>query len=777
MTSLTEETATTCGAPQEPRALRIFALWGLPAMLFLVSLIYLGSSLDPFTPIKTGVFRLFAFGGLLAWVYDCASSGKLFWRRTSADIPLAAMLVWLGASALWSVNKPLAASQWMDVFSGAVVFYAAAISCRGAEDAKAILARSGVPLFFMAALGACDLARISVFPWDTLLIDNRLFSAFSAMGVDGAPPAQWTHSFDGRVSASFGNPVYMAGMPLLLLAPLWALLAGERTPRRALFFAAMFAIAEFLLLATFSRAAWAAAIAGGAAYWLLSRRGGVRREAGARAGAILALVVLAASIAGFTVRSARRPAEFSIQQRVATVADSQDASLWQRAMIWKTAWETFKDNPVKGVGLNNYVVWHPWHQVPFFKSELWAARASFPDRVHNEYLDAAAETGAVGLALLAAAMAAMFGMGLKAARGGGARGRLAAAITAGGVSTALYALMQFPFHVPAVAAYMWTAAGLLPGLASGRDVSSAKIWREAAGRERVLLGLVLAAAFVFAVPVFARPTVANIRFSWAVRHVDKATPEKVMEMMRAAVADEPGNMEMTVRFGMTANMLAAREKDAGRAKVLHAAVRDESLRGLRYFPYEPRLMENLGVALIRLGSPDAAVGPLKNSVAINPENALSFYNLGIAYYLLNNYNAAVYSYTRAFELDPDLPGVKRNLGLSHLKAGHAAQAEEMFVSVLRDAVDKSVLNSLGMAMSEQGNSAGAISSYRRALEIDPGYADARGNLAIELIETGDFAAAEKELMKVLEVNPGSEAARHHLERAREMSGGRGLEKK
>ncbi|OQA85613.1 MAG: lipoprotein NlpI [bacterium ADurb.Bin236] len=757
--------------------MRAFALWGLPAMLFLVSLIYLGSSLDPFTPVKTGVLRLFAFSGLLAWVYDCASSGRLFWRRTSADIPLAAMLVWLGTSALWSVNKPLAASQWMDAFSGAVVFYAAAMSCRGAEDAKTILARSGVPLFFMAALGACDLARISVFPWDTLLIDNRLFSAFSAMGVGGAPPAQWTHSFDGRVSASFGNPVYMAGMPLLLLAPLWALLAGEKHSLRGFFYAAMFAAAEFLLLATFSRAAWAATIAGGAAYWLLNRRGGASGARG-RAGAVLALAVLAATVAGFTVRNVRRPAEFSIQQRVATVADSQDASLWQRALIWKTAWEAFKDNPVKGVGLNNYVVWHPRYQVPFFESERWAARASFPDRVHNEYLDAAAETGAVGLALLAGAMAAIFGMGLKAARGGGERGRLAAAITAGGVSTALYALMQFPFHVPAVAAYMWTTAGLLPGLASGRDVSSVRIWRKAAGRERVLLGLVLAAALALAVPFFARQTIANIRFSWAVRHVDKAPPEKVMEMMRAAVADEPGNMEMTVRFGMTANTLAAREKDAGRAKALHAAVRDESLRGLRYFPYEPRLMENLGVALIRLGSPDAAVGPLKNSVAINPENALSFYNLGIAYYLLNNYNAAVYSYIRAFELDPDLPGVKRNLGLAHLKAGNVVGAEEMFVRALRDeAADKTVLNSLGMAMSRQGKCDGAISSYRRALEIDPGYADARGNLAIELIETGDFAAAETELLKVLEVNPGSEAARHHLERAREMSGGKGLQKK
>jgi O-antigen ligase/Flp pilus assembly protein TadD len=743
-------------------------------MLFLVSLIYLGSSLDPFTPVKTGVFRLFALGGLLAWVYDCASAGRLFWRRTPADIPLAAMLVWLGASALWSVNRPLAASQWMDVFSGVVVFYAVAMSCRGAGDAKTILSRSGIPLFFMAALGACDLARISVFPWDTLLIDNRLFSAFSAMGVGGAPPAQWTHSFDGRVSASFGNPVYMAGMPLLLLAPLWALLAGERSLRRGSFhvYAAMFLIAEFLLLSTFSRAAWAAALAGGVVYWLIGRKSGGGGSAGARAGAVLALVVLAASIAGFTVRSARRPAEFSIQQRVATVADSQDASLWQRALIWKTAWETFKDNPVKGVGLNNYVVWHPRYQIPFFKSEKWAFRASFPDRVHNEYLDAAAETGAVGLALLAAALAAMFGMGLAAARGDGEQGRLAAALTAGGVSTALYALMQFPFHVPAVAAYMWTAAGLLPGLGSGRNLSSVRLWRATAGRERVLLGLVLAAAFALAVPFFARQTVANIRFSWAVRHVDKAPPDKVMEMMRAAVAVEPGNMEMTVRFGMTANMLAARETDAGRAKALHSAVRDESLRGLRYFPYEPRLMENLGVSLIRLGSPDAAIGPLKNSIALNPENALSFYNLGIAYYLLNNYNAAVYSYRRAFELDPGLPGVKRNLGLAHLKAGEAAQAEEMFVSVLRDAIDKSVLNSLGMAMSRQGNSAGAISSYRRALEIDPGYTDARGNLAIELIETGDYSEAESELLKILEEDPGSETAIHHLERARELSGGK-----
>ena len=47
--------------------------------------------------------------------------------------------------------------------------------------------------------------------------------------------------------------------------------------------------------------------------------------------------------------------------------------------------------------------------------------------------------------------------------------------------------------------------------------------------------------------------------------------------------------------------------------------------------------------------------------------------------------------------------------------------------------------------------------YRRAIEINPNYADAHNNLGILLAESGRYAEAEKEFRRSIEIKPAPDA--------------------
>jgi O-antigen ligase len=79
----------------------------------------------------------------------------------------------------------------------------------------------------------------------------------------------------------------------------------------------------------------------------------------------------------------------------------RDSSFEKRRLLTATAWVTFKNNPLLGVGAGNYTVWFD-HYAEQVGSEARGyddpGEAHYP---HNLYLEIAAETGLVGLIIFA----------------------------------------------------------------------------------------------------------------------------------------------------------------------------------------------------------------------------------------------------------------------------------------------------------------------------------------------------------------------------------------
>jgi tetratricopeptide (TPR) repeat protein len=65
-----------------------------------------------------------------------------------------------------------------------------------------------------------------------------------------------------------------------------------------------------------------------------------------------------------------------------------------------------------------------------------------------------------------------------------------------------------------------------------------------------------------------------------------------------------------------------------------------------------------------------------------------------------------------------------------------------------------IRNNLGVVLSADGDSKGAMDQFRQAVAINPDYADAHANLGRALLHAGQFEAARSQLLEALRLKPG-----------------------
>jgi tetratricopeptide (TPR) repeat protein len=133
------------------------------------------------------------------------------------------------------------------------------------------------------------------------------------------------------------------------------------------------------------------------------------------------------------------------------------------------------------------------------------------------------------------------------------------------------------------------------------------------------------------------------------------------------------------------------------------------------------------------------------------------------------WESAVDAYERVIALDPDYAAAWNNLGLLQHRMGHYERAGECYKAALEadDSCCQAAFN-LGSLHEDLGDFPSAIHWYRRALEMEPDYADAHFNLAGVLGKAGRADSAAIHWRRYLELDLGSpwaQIARSHLEEA------------
>jgi len=171
-----------------------------------------------------------------------------------------------------------------------------------------------------------------------------------------------------------------------------------------------------------------------------------------------------------------------------------------------------------------------------------------------------------------------------------------------------------------------------------------------------------------------------------------------------------------------------------------------------------------GNAFLGMGDEQAALASFERAQEIEPQDPAIARSLGIVYTRLRDYGQAAESFERSLELDPKQPQVLVELAYTQEAQGSGDAA----VGTYQRAIDvnpwePSAFANLGVAYLRRGSFAEAIPLLERALTLDPALANVAFALANAYQQMGRPAEAAAALERGLEFDPGNANARQMLE--------------
>jgi predicted TPR repeat methyltransferase len=147
-----------------------------------------------------------------------------------------------------------------------------------------------------------------------------------------------------------------------------------------------------------------------------------------------------------------------------------------------------------------------------------------------------------------------------------------------------------------------------------------------------------------------------------------------------------------------------------------------------------------------------------------PQAAELHYNLGLVYYRLENYSAALDEFATALGNQPEDGDTLFNLALCQKKSGANEAAIATYEKLLNITPDNTdCCYNLAGCYRDTFDDDQAISWYRKVLALDPGYVPALNNLAYMYHRGGDNQQAELCYRELLAVRPDDESAQYMLD--------------
>lgn len=143
---------------------------------------------------------------------------------------------------------------------------------------------------------------------------------------------------------------------------------------------------------------------------------------------------------------------------------------------------------------------------------------------------------------------------------------------------------------------------------------------------------------------------------------------------------------------------------------------------------------------------DAALSEVyQRLLALEGPSAELCLKLGQSLGRLRRFTEAEQALAQARQLDPDNGWVFNSQGNVHQMQGDYAQAERCYQQALGCGIESAdVLNNLAVALHEQSRYQEAISTWRRALELNPEHAESHVNAGMHLLLQGDWLEGQQE---------------------------------
>lgn len=342
-------------------------------------------------------------------------------RKLIAGVVL--LLVWLSLSPLWATEPAAAANDLGYWFAALLALLVVSTTIATPRQARLLVGAYAAGAALSVIVGVASGALVS-----------------SETALDTAASA------DGRFVGGGADPNDLAAglVPAIVLT---AALTGQyRNPLTRWLLAVTIALMGFGLVATQSRGGMLAALVAVLAAFVLYRRK-------LAAVGVTALVVLAASAFFVTTPGA--------WERISNF----DGGGTGRTELWQVGWRIFQDEPVAGVGLDNFRAQSYRYVREPGNLEYVNLIAERPRVVHNVYLELLVETGVIGLTLFLTVIAGCLRAAWSAARSFERVGERRLAEISHSVLVASIALLVAGFFLSNATDFrLWIVLGLGPAL-------------------------------------------------------------------------------------------------------------------------------------------------------------------------------------------------------------------------------------------------------------------------------------------------------------------------
>jgi len=163
------------------------------------------------------------------------------------------------------------------------------------------------------------------------------------------------------------------------------------------------------------------------------------------------------------------------------------------------------------------------------------------------------------------------------------------------------------------------------------------------------------------------------------------------------------------------------------------------------------LLNIFGSTNLALQNFKRAITNFNKAIKLNPDIPTIYYNLGLTYHHIGNMDDAILNYKKAIDIKPDYDEALNNMGMSLEEKGDVEGAIDKYNRVLAiNPKHAGAYYNLGNIFCSKNNLILAIRNYNRAIDIKPDYAEAywnRSGLAKNISE------AKKWLAKCLKADP------------------------
>ncbi len=419
---------------------------------------------------------------------------------------------------------------------------------------------------------------------------------------------------------------------------------------------------------------------------------------------------------------------------------TKDPSINFRFMAWRSTFDTWKHNPILGVGIGQVEVDIHKYQVPQLQQIISKTYQVFSES-HNDWLQILAELGIIGFIAFLWIVLNIAGKLIKIAKqniNNEDKFLLALATGGGIIGILIAAIFSFPLQEPASSMYFWGLIALSDILYRGLDEETqqqgTKKQKRTAAPEMPGYLLVVNPSAKGKIPVALKQLVLITAIVLSVFSVF-ALP---IYAGRTAVA------ENHIKDGVA---YRNRRDFTNAVREFNDAI---SLNPFEYIYYFHR-----AIVLFNTHELQQVISDLDQSLKLSPYFGLAYRLRGGAYFALNNCAKALPDFEKALKFLPPLAG----------EIGNQIVACDVRLNKLNDVPriaqlqlkynpgDKDAYYNLGNAMFLTGDYKGALENYRKSVEADPSFQSGWLNIAMTYYYLKDFKNGNESFEKAKKIDP------------------------